>query len=110
MAYATFAAMANLLQNSKIHLKTRVKSLNCFVSSRRTYSCKNRNLTLSQFGKLDVTYRNLLRRMISGGFERFGYNDGDFRYNVNNEKVHAICFTSVLAISFENNKRETTDV
>ena len=94
MAHAIFAAMANLLQNSKIHLKTRAKSLNCFVSSRRTYSCKNRNLTLSQFGKLDVTYRNLLRRMINGGFERFGDNDGNFRYNLINEKVHAICFTS----------------
>ena len=94
MAYATFAAMANLPQNSKIHLKTIVKSLNCFVRSKLTYSYKNWNLTLSQFGKLDVTYRNLLRRMINGGFERFGDNDGNFRYNLINEKVHAICFTS----------------
>ena len=38
MAYAKFATMANLLQNFKIHLKTRVKFLNSFVLSRLTYS------------------------------------------------------------------------
>ena len=41
MTYAKFATMANLLQNSKIHLKTRVKFLNSFVGSRLTYSCYN---------------------------------------------------------------------
>ena len=41
MSYAKFATMANLLQNSKIHLKTRVKFLNSFVRSRLTYSCHN---------------------------------------------------------------------
>ena len=41
MAYAKFATMTNLIQNSKIHLNTRVKVLNSFVRSRLTYSCKN---------------------------------------------------------------------
>ena len=77
MAYAKFATMANL-QNSKIHLKTRVKFLNSFIRSRLIYSCQNWNLTMGQFEKLDVTYRNLLRRMIRGGFKRIGDNDGDF--------------------------------
>ena len=31
--------------------------------------------------------------MIRGGFKRIGDNDGDFWYNLNNEKVHAICCT-----------------
>ena len=35
MAYAKFATMTNLIQNSKIHLNTRVKVLNSFVRSRR---------------------------------------------------------------------------
>ena len=52
------------------------------------------NLTVVQFEKLDVTYRNPLRRMIRGGFKRIGDNDEDFRYMLNNEKVHAICCTS----------------
>ena len=41
MAYAKFATMTNLIQNSEIHLNTRVKVLNSFVRSRLTYSCKN---------------------------------------------------------------------
>ena len=97
IAYTKFATTANLLQNSKIHLKARVKFLNSFVRSGHTYSCQNWNLIVGQFEKLDVTYRNLLRRMIRGGFKRTGDNDGDFRYRLNNEKVHAICFTSEVS-------------
>ena len=51
--------------------------LNSFVRSRLGYSCQNWNLTVGQFQKLDVTYQNLLRRMI-GGFKCIGDNDGDF--------------------------------
>ena len=62
----------------KIHRKTRVKFLNSFVCSRLTYACQNWNLTVDQFEKLDVMYHNLLRRMIRGGFQCIGDNDGDF--------------------------------
>ena len=48
---------------------------------------------MGQFEKLDITYRNLLRRMIKGGFKRIGDNHRDFQYKLNNEKVHAICCT-----------------
>ena len=41
MAYAKFATMTNLIQNSKIHLNIKVKVLNSFVRSKLTYSCKN---------------------------------------------------------------------
>ena len=93
MALAKFASMSNLLQNFHIHLTTRVIFLNSFVRSRLTYSCQNWNLTMAQFNKLDTTYRNLLRRMVRGGFRRV---DGiaDFRYKINNEKLHAICHTN----------------
>ena len=64
MAYNKFASMSNLLQNRHIFLKTRVKFLNSFVRSRLTYSCQNWNLTLCQYEKLNVTYHNLLRRMV----------------------------------------------
>ena len=46
MAYAKFATMNSLIENSKIHLKTRVKVLNNFVRSKLTYSCQNWNLTV----------------------------------------------------------------
>ena len=67
--------------------------LNSFFRSRLGYSCQNWNLTVGQFQKLDVTYQNLLRRMI-GGFKCIGDNDGDFWYNLNIEKVHTICCAS----------------
>ena len=38
MPYAKFATMTNLIQNSKIHLNTRVKVLNSFVRSRLTHA------------------------------------------------------------------------
>ena len=66
MAYAKFATITTLIKNSKIHLKARVKVLNSFVRRKLTYSCQNWNLTVGQFEKLDVTYRNLLRKMIRG--------------------------------------------
>ena len=75
MAYAKFATIANLLQNSKIHLKTRVKFLNSFVCSRLTYSCQNWNLTLDQFEKLDVTYRNRNLIDISSIMKKFRQYD-----------------------------------
>ena len=37
MVYTKFTTMTNLLQNSKVHLKTRVKFLNSFVRSRLAY-------------------------------------------------------------------------
>ena len=86
ITYARFAAIANLLQNSKIHLKTKAKFLNSFVCSRLTYLCQNWNLTVGQFEKLNITHGNLLRRMIRGGFNCIGNNDGDYRYELNNEK------------------------
>ena len=77
MVHTKFANMTNLLQN-EIHLKTKVKFLNSFVHSWFTCSCKNWNLTVGQFEKLDIAYHNLLKRMIRGGFKRIGDNNGDF--------------------------------
>ena len=94
MTYVKFATMTILLQNSKIHFKTRVKFMNSFTCSRLMYSWQNWNLAVSQFEKLIVTYHNLLRRLIEGRFKHIGNNDRDFQYKLNNEKVHVICCTS----------------
>ena len=101
MALSKFATMSNLLRNSGIHLSTRVKFLNSFIRSRLTYSCQNWNLTKAQFDKLDVTYRNLLRRMIRCGFSRVD-TDGDFRYKINNAKLHTICNTKDVSDFIRN--------
>ena len=103
MALGKFASMSNLLQNHGIHLSTRVKFLNSFVRSRLTYSCQNWNLTTVQFVKLDVTYRTLLRRMVRRGFNRID-TDGDFRFKIDNEKLHHICHTEDVSLLFENSK------
>ena len=67
MAFAKLATMTNLIQNSTIHLNTRVKVLNSFVRSRR--------------------------KMI-GGFKSIGDNGEYFRHKVNNLKIHATSCTS----------------
>ena len=84
MVYAKFSTMTNLIQNSKIYRKPRVKVLHSFIRSKHTYSCQNSKLTLGQFEKLNVTYQDLLRKMIKRGFKRIGDNDEDFRYKLNN--------------------------
>ena len=35
--------------------------------------------------------------MIRGGFKRIGDNNGDLRYKLNNEEVHAICRASYVS-------------
>ena len=61
--------MNKLLQNSKMQLKTRVKFLNSFICSKLTYSCQKWNIIVGHFEKLDVTYRNPLRKMDSSVLE-----------------------------------------
>ena len=95
--FASMSNLLNLLQNHGIHLSTRVKFLNSFVRSRLTYSCQNWNLTTAQFVKFDVTYRNLLRGMVRRGFNRVD-TDGDFRFTIDNEKLHHICHTEDVSL------------
>ena len=86
--------MSNLIQNFRINLKTRILFLNSFVRSRLVYACQNWNLTQQQFDRLDVVYRNLLRRMIRGGFRFVNPDANDYRYVINNNQLHDICGTS----------------
>ena len=74
-AVSKFVEMSTLLQNVKINLKTRITFFNMFIRSRLTYSRQNWNLTAHQYERIDVTYRNLLRRMVRGGFNRVSEND-----------------------------------
>ena len=94
LAYAKFQQMSNLIQNFRINLKTRILFLNSFVRSRLVYACQNWNLTQQQLGRLDVVYRNLLRRMVRGGFSFVNPDDNDYRYVINNNQLHNICGTS----------------
>ena len=96
MAISKFVEMSTLLQNVKINLHTRIKFLNSFIRTRLIYSCQNWNLTAAQYDRIDTTYRNLLRRMVRGGFRHIGEND--YRYRINNQRLHSLCGTSDLSI------------
>lgn len=98
MANVKFAEMTNVLQNFEINLRTRILFLNSFVRSRLTYGCQNWNLTSYQYDRLDIAYRNFLRRMIRGGFRHIDENNNDYRYVINNLRLHAICGTKDLNI------------
>ena len=98
IANAKFFELSNLLQNFNVHLKTRIMFLNSFVRSRLTYSCQNWNLTTAQCNRLDAFYRTLLRRMIRGGFKRIDRDENDFRYKLNNAKLHYLCKTTDVSV------------
>jgi hypothetical protein len=94
LANAKFQQMSNVIQNFRINLKTRILFLNSFVRSRLVYACQNWNLTEQQFNRVDAAYRNLLRRMIRGGFKFVDPDANDYRYVINNARLHRICGTS----------------
>ena len=88
--------MMNLLQNHKIHLRTRITFLNSYVRSRR--SCQNWTLTKAQYDCLDAKYRSFLRRMVRGGFSRQNDDDeNEFKFKFTNNKIHKICNTKDLS-------------
>ena len=93
LANSKFAELMNLLQNHKIHLRTRVKFMDSYVRSRLTYACQNWNLNQTQFDRLDVCYRRFLRRMIRGGFKRKEGESNEFSLKINNAKLHRLCGT-----------------
>ena len=97
LANSKFAEKSNLLQNHKIHLRTRVMFMNSYVRSRLTYACQNWNLSQAQYDRLDVCYRRFLRRMVRGGFKRKeDSGDNEFSFKINNAKLHQLCGTSDL--------------
>ncbi len=93
LANSKFAELMNLLQNHKIHLRTRVMFMNSYVRSRLTHACQNWNLNQTQFDRLDVCYRRFLRRMIRGGFKRKEGESNEFSLKINNAKLHRLCGT-----------------
>ena len=106
MANAKFAELSNLLQNSKIHLRTRIRFLNSFVRSRLTYACQNWNLKSAQYDRLDAAYRLLLRRMVRGGFKRADDDDENlFKYKFSNVKIHGICGTHDVSDFIRNQQK-----
>ena len=90
--------MMNLLQNHKIHIRTRITFLNSYVRSRLTHSCQNWTLTSAQYDRMDVVYRTFLRRMVRGGFSRQDDDqENQFKYKMTNNKLHSICNTVDLS-------------
>ena len=76
--------------------------LNSFVCSKLTYSCQKWNVIVSHFEKLDVTYRNLLRKMDSSVLE---VKVKPFDISLIIKKFMRYDAHPILAISLENSKR-----
>ena len=91
-ANSAFQQHKYLLRNFHISLKTRVKFLNSFVRTRLTYGCQCWSCTKAISQKFDSCYRQMLRKMIWRGFERFE-KDNDFSYKICNIQLHKICKT-----------------
>ena len=85
--------------SSGVNLRTRVMFLNSFVRS------QNWNLTQHQYDRLYMAYRVFLRRMVRGGFRFCDESNGDFRYVVNNDRLHQICGTSDLNLFIKLQQR-----
>ena len=105
MANVKFAQLSNLLQNFQINLHVRISFLNCFVRSRLTYSCQNWNLTSLQYDRLDIVYRLFLRRMVRGGFRHIDEANNDFRYLIDNNRLHSLCGTSDVNVYIKQQQR-----
>ena len=97
LAVSKFTEMTNLLQNFNISLMTRILFLNSYVRSRLTFACQNWNLDAKQVERLNITYRRFLRRMVRGGFRFVDETNNDYRYRINNKRLHEICGTADLA-------------
>ncbi len=87
-----FASMKNVLLNHDIHLQTRLIFLRAYVRSRLTFNCQSWVLSLSQYNKIDATWRLFLRKMIRNGFRRKFPNDANsFKMFYSNDDLHRIC-------------------
>ena len=97
LAVSKFADLSNLLQNQRIHLKTRINFLNSFVRSTLTYASQNWNANANQIERLYVVYRGFLRRMVRGGYRDVNETENDYRFLISNEQLHNLCGTSDLS-------------
>ena len=97
-----------MLQNFQINLKTRIVFLNSFVRSSLVHACQNWNLNTQEFGRVDVTYRKFLRRMVRGGFAFVNQAENDYRYVISNAQLHRICGTSDVSYFIRSQQHHYT--
>lgn len=91
-----FKQLDKLLLNYKIKLSTRVIFLNSYVRSRMTYACQQWNLTKSQMEKMNIEYRQMLRKLVRGGHRKHESSDEDdnrFKFKLLNSDIHRLCHT-----------------
>jgi hypothetical protein len=61
-----------------------------------TYSCQQWNLTKTQMEKMNVEYRQMLRKLVRGGHRKHELsmeNDKGFKYKLKNSDIHRLCHT-----------------
>ena len=120
-AFSAFAANKKLFTNKNIKLQTRVQFLNSLVRSRLVYGCHAWRPTSSELSKIDSTYRYMLRSMLYNGHTRVNpptasdnnsqnssdeedpseTEQYDYRYVINNERLHQITNTESITNFFE---------
>ena len=74
------------------------------------YTCQNWNLTSVQCDRLDIAYRLFLRKMITDGFRYVDEANHDYRYVIDNSRLHAICGTSDINIYILNSNNKITQL
>ena len=62
--------MKNVLLDKRIHLSTRVRSLEACVRSRLLYSVQAWSLNAKEMQKIESIWHGFLRRLVKGGFKR----------------------------------------
>ena len=105
-----------LLTNSKVWLKTRVKFMNAIVRSRLIYGCHAWRPTQKEMRKLNATYNSYLRRIVTGGYRRKRPppknssmieektdmdQDYDMGFIINNTKLYQITGQQPLSKTYE---------
>ena len=81
-------------------MAARVALLESLVRSRLLYSVQAWNLNLEEVRKIEVVYRNFLRKMVRGGFRKIGTNvagKSEHAFVISNARLHEITKTRPLA-------------
>ena len=96
-ANGKFHEFKNVFQNPRLHITTKMMYFNSLIRSRLCYASSSWCLTQRQYEKMDAAQRNLLRRMIRGGYVKNDDEDDEAWYVIGSEKLLQICKTTNLS-------------
>ena len=100
LCHAAFNKSRHTLTDRRINMQARINLLESLVRSKLLYSVQAWQLSQEELRKLEVVYRNFLRKMIRGGFRKVGANGAgkcEHAFVVSNKKLYEITRTRPLA-------------